>query len=153
MFQRIQSVYLILAIILMSSLLFFDLACISKSYDCLIINIYGVYLRKVDGLIFQNPLIALLILYIITELALVTSLFSFKKRMFQLRICGINIALLSGIILMTFYLGLKIANESNMSFSPMPSIGCPFVAIILNILAMRRIWKDEKLVNSIDRIR
>jgi len=84
----------------------------------------------------------------------VISIFLFKKRMLQLRLCVLNIILLAGLIglicyHLIFYIRTVQADDFKIGFSFI----IPVIAIILTYLAFRGIRKDEYLVRLSDRIR
>ena len=83
----------------------------------------------------------------------VLTIFLFKKRFLQIRICGLNIGLLAGLtglILYTLHsLGKNIEGTLNYSIS----MFLPILGIILTILAIRAIGRDEALIKSVDRLR
>jgi peptidoglycan/LPS O-acetylase OafA/YrhL len=76
------------------------------------------------------------------------SIFLFKNRKLQLRItiAGIFVSLLN---LVLYYLQAKNFTEGNYAFTAILSLIIP----VLLILAARGIYKDEKLVKSLDRLR
>jgi amino acid transporter len=89
-------------------------------------------------------------------------LFSFKNRKKQIRFAGLNLLLLCGFIVLTFftfdnvqsYLNHSV-NQQGSELSTTYGIGMvlPIISIIFNFLAIRAIKKDEELVRSADRIR
>jgi len=81
-----------------------------------------------------------------------TTIFMFKKRMLQIRMTIFSTILLVGYYatLITFIFMLK---DDSMTFSASWTLCLPFVAIILNWLAIRAIGKDEVLVKAYDRLR
>ena len=95
---------------------------------------------------------ALLILCAITALF---TIFQFKKRMLQIKLCSFIYLLLSA-ILVCYYLAIK-SNNSLLSEADKGDflIGfyMPVLGIIFNFLAIRFIRKDEALVRSVDRLR
>ena len=153
MIQRIQTVYLLIANILIALLFFFRFAEISSSKEIYSAGIQGIFL---DGthqshLILHNWL--LLVLWIISPILLFVSIFLFKKRKLQLRLSWINLLLalcLEGVIFMEIWFGAQ-------RLSGHPSLTIyfllPIIAAILIYLAIRAIKKDELLIRSIDRIR
>jgi hypothetical protein len=99
------------------------------------------------------PTLALSILVIAATLVTLISLFLFKKRMLQIRLCGLNMGLLLGTTGMAYYLGTQAVKELDGLIHFKMPIAFPIVAMILTFLAMRAIGKDEALIKSMNRIR
>lgn len=83
------------------------------------------------------------------------NIFLYKKRKQQIKICLITALLIvfyyvTTMVYLTTYLN-KIPTEYTLSIQF--GIIIPVVALILDLLAMNKIKKDEKLVRSLDRIR
>jgi hypothetical protein len=153
MFQRIQSIFLICAAALISVVIFLDFASITNNeIEYCTLKIYGIYF-DIDGKFIIKPLMTLIILCGVTLLSMWTTVFLYKKRMLQMRICGFNICLLAGIIVLMIYCGLQVTKTLGMNITFSITMVHPFIAIVLNILAMRAIWKDEQLIRSYERIR
>lgn len=155
MIQRIQTVYLLLATILMSLTLFLPLATIINGTSEIVVKAFAVSgLSDVTGTL---PLYLGILLSITTAL-LMTIIFLFKKRMLQIRLCVSAIVLLVGsaafIGLYCYRLCDLLADlNGDLVFTLGFASLMPVVAIIPVVLAIRGIAKDEALVRSLDRIR
>lgn len=155
MIQRIQTIYLLLATILMSLTLFLPLATIINGTSEIVVKAFAVSgLSDVTGTL---PLYLGILLSITTAL-LMTIIFLFKKRMLQIRLCVSAIVLLVGsaaFIGLYCYRLCHILAELNgdLVFTLGFASLMPIVAIIPVVLAIRGIAKDEALVRSLDRIR
>ena len=155
MIQRIQTVYLLLATALMSLTLFLPLATIWQGGNEIIIKAWFA-----DGTVgFKAPLPLYLgiILSVATALPFVT-IFLYKKRMTQIRLCVSEIVLLLGsaaFIALYCYRMCDVLAELMQELNFMLGFAAlmPVVAIIPMVLAIRGIAKDEALVRSLDRIR
>lgn len=155
MIQRIQTVYLLLATVLMSLTLFLPLATIWQGGNEIVIKAWFA-----DGTVgFKAPLPLYLgiLLSVATLLPLVT-IFLYKKRMTQIRLCVSEIVLLLGsalFIALYCYRMCDVLAElmQDLNFTLGFAALMPVVAIIPMILAIRGIAKDEALVRSLDRIR
>jgi uncharacterized membrane protein len=89
----------------------------------------------------------------IALLAAVT-IFLFKKRVLQVRICIFNAILMVcyyGLFAFTVYLFRQ--SMSDASFSVKVALSFPLICLILDYLAIRNIGADEVLVRSLDRLR
>ena len=95
------------------------------------------------------------ILCVISMMLAYTSLFSFKKRMLQIKLNMANSLVIVSAMLCCAYLiaskGEAMINggKGSMGFG----IYMPAIALICNMIANRFIWKDEKLVRSSNRLR
>ncbi|MCG8582269.1 MAG: DUF4293 domain-containing protein [Bacteroidales bacterium] len=150
MIQRIQTLYLLLSGLLMGSLFFVPLAQIETETQEVFQFIYRG-LTNAEGET-VTPTLALSILLTVATLVSFITIFVFKKRTLQIRLCGINLALLLGTTGMIYYLGSQLADDSavvNYSITT----AFPVVAFILAFLALRAIGKDVALLKSMDRIR
>lgn len=147
MIQRIQTIYILIAGLLISSLSKLKLADISIDYELMELTAKGIY--KGEDLVF-NGLPLLIFIGIITLLHVVVILL-YKKRIIQIRMLIFTIILLLGLFGIIFYFtysgfdGAKVAFKIPVAF--------PVVAIILDWLAIRAIGKDETLIRSLNRIR
>ena len=138
MLQRIQSVFLALALVLLGLLFVLP------------------YMRMVDAQGVEYAMSAMeypmAVIQIITFAVTLITIFLYKKRMLQIRLCVFNsIALLGyqGVIIWYAYLLSKSADVARLNVT----IVIPVIAAILIFLALRSIAKDEALVRSLDRLR
>lgn len=149
MIQRIQSVYLLLAII---SLGLMSLWPIAKTGTA-VIQVSGPVPAQGHGL---EPLIGFFYDYgrlLVMLLALVT-IFLFKDRKKQMLLGRLNyILLLAFVVWIQLDLGQFNEQIGKDTLSYGVSTFLPVVALALLILANRGIKKDEELVKSLDRLR
>ena len=89
---------------------------------------------------------------LLSTIVAVATIFLYKNRMLQIRMTIFNSLLLVGyyIAFLAFYFALK--NDANM-FRVGWALCLPLVSIILNILAVRAIGRDEVMVKAADRLR
>jgi len=153
--QRIQTVYLLAATVLMSLMLFLPLAEIATEGT-------GIYSVLSKGWYISGGETAELAMatWPVFLLALVLALLSFinillyRKRKLQLRICVYSIILAFGLIGLIYYffvVGFRQLDDP--AYALQFPLVLPAVFIILIYLAFRGIRKDEILVRSLDRIR
>jgi hypothetical protein len=84
----------------------------------------------------------------------VLSIFLYKRRMIQLRLCILNIILLIGLMcLFAYHLFFYVRTLDQVDFKIGLSFILPVIAIILTYFAFHGIRKDEYLVRLADRIR
>lgn len=77
---------------------------------------------------------------------------SFHNRMFQSRLCVLNIILLV-LWYVVYVVSVKIISSDMYSFNPSIAACFPLISIILLFMARKGILDDEKLVRAADRIR
>lgn len=147
MIQRIQSLYLLISLLLMGALLVVPFAEIAQNGEVLVFDRAGI--SGASGLV-QNGLPIAILIAIVVALH-VFIIFSFKKRLRQVRLCIFTIFLMLGLFGMFYFFTYFSFSGAQISFKM--TVVFPLIAIILDYLAMRAIGKDEALVRSIDRIR
>ena len=136
MIQRIQTVYLLLALI----------AMILTSF------VFATW-KTPDGLEFtamDNRI--LLGAWLIAMVAIIVAIVSFKKRIVQMRINTFNmffILLMAGVVIADIYPFFELPENAQLHIGAF----LPFAAIFFLSMANRGIRKDENLVRSLDRIR
>ncbi|MBO9153436.1 DUF4293 domain-containing protein [Chitinophaga sp. GCM10012297] len=149
MIQRIQSLFLLLAAIAGGVMGSFDLwkATYVKGATAAV----EIFNAASSYLIFT-------VLMLSTILSLVT-IFLYKKRKLQFRLTVLNILLSIGILVL-IYLGVQnTANKlvengaSNLRANYLLPAFLPVVMTVCLFLAARGIYKDEKLIKSLDRLR
>lgn len=153
MLQRIQTVYLILATILISLMHLFPIAGIlSEPGDIIVFRSFGFYYESsAESLM---PALPCMLLISIIILLYIVAIFLYKNRILQSRICWLNILLLIGSLgLMAYYIihVYRLTGATGMT-TKITAI-FPLIAIVLTWLAIRGILKDEVLVRSVDKIR
>jgi hypothetical protein len=164
MIQRIQSVFLLLSAVLQTLLFWVGLASFAGLQATYIFRLTGLTQNTKEGvvsipglnpvwMILLNAGIILFTFYIILQ---------YKKRVLQVRLCGLNMLLTAGLLaLMTFSLDtahaivLEKTSADGQAPDVMYGLGylLPVISMILIFLAIRGIKKDEALVRSADRIR
>lgn len=149
MIQRIQTIYLLLSALLTGSMFFLKLAELVSEETT-----YALLYRGIEsGNELVTPTLALAILVTAATLVSFITIFLFKKRMLQIRFCGLNMGLLIGTTGMIYFLGTQTAKELSAEVFYKIPMAFPIVALILTFLAIRSIGKDEALIKSMDRIR
>ncbi len=154
MIQRIQTLYLLLASVLVGLALILPLAYfggVDQFFD-----LYAVGLKGVDGEIAQSTIYMFVLLALSAVLPFVT-IFLFGNRMLQVRMCVVEMVLLVGAnVMIGVYFFLSYRVFSNLEISTQgfkPALTFPLIAIFFIYLAAKAIFKDELLVRSVDRIR
>ncbi len=147
MIQRIQTIFMLAAGMLIGSLYVQKFADIIVNNELYIFNAFGI--SKGEELIFSGmPL--LIFIGLIAVLHLV-AIFLYKKRILQIRIMVFSIILMLGLFGMFFYFTYASFEDAKIAFKV--AVVLPIASIILDWLAIRAIGKDEAMVRSLDRIR
>ena len=154
MIQRIQSLYLLIATALMGLALILPVATFTSSTD--VVYTLSAFSLSTDAESLSTIWMGIL-MAAATVLPLVT-LFMFKRRMLQVRLCAVEIVLLLGCIAFEaiyYYLAGANALENveieHRQFSWAAIM--PIIALVLSAMAARATFKDEVMVRSFDRIR
>lgn len=155
MIQRIQSLYLFIVAVLTGLVMFLPVAKFMDATEVLKLTGLGIIDQSGEMIITVYGLAAVVIAA--SLLALVT-LFLFKNRMLQFRLCVVEIVLLAGVVLFEIYYiwyGYDLMRE--VAVSGYMTVGVvalfPVLSLIFNFLALRGIKRDIVLVKSLDRIR
>lgn len=145
MIQRIQTIYLLLATVALITTLFIPLGTILPENET---NLFIPFTAiGVEG---YRPIgyAALLILSAFVSLA---SIFLWKNRTLQVRICIFNMVLMLTSYLIYFI--YKMSDTETIQYNLGWGNLLPFLSILLTFLAIRSIRRDEKLIRSLNRIR
>ena len=152
MIQRIQTVYLLVATILMGSIFIYPFAeLLGADSQLFIYSFNGLSIENEEGLYMLT--IPPIILLVITVLISFISIFLYKKRVIQMRLNSFNIILMIGYLGLNYYYIQNFSKQLDGIVSYEITAIFPFVAVILTYLAIRAIGKDEALIRSMDRIR
>jgi len=154
MIQRIQTLYLLVAFLLVAACFFIPVAEISiPGGELFSFNLRGFQmLQGVSGSIVEKT-ITLLIAGIIICCILLIAIFLFKNRILQIRLSVYGMVLPAGLTFLFFFVLNSIKKNLNATIYYQIAFVFPLLAGILCFLAIQAIRKDEKLVKSYDRIR
>jgi hypothetical protein len=149
MIQRIQTVYLLWVVGLLIAGLCLPLGYFTGAGTA-IYTFTPLGVRADD--VFQSSW-GLFCILLLSSLIALSTIFLYKHRILQIRMTIFNTLLLIGFYLafIAFYLVLK--EDLEASFRIHWALCLPLVAIILNYLAIRAIYRDEILVKAADRLR
>ena len=136
MWQRIQTLYLAIAGILVGSLFF-----------CKMATVLGPDGATAEIMYHERPAYLLFLISLLS--ANVIALFTFKARILQMRVCILAALLLTGFQIWIGVDFFRYRNDMVFSFTAV----FPVVAAILDLLAARAIALDEAMVQSASRLR
>ena len=136
MIQRIQTVYMTISAIVMGVLPF----------------VFSLWTTTDKKEVFFTTSLLYIILFVVSALLAVYSVFNFKKRQHQFVLNRLN--MIFNFILLGFfvYRSLNLSGETLVSEKGI-GMFLPAISIVLLVLANKAIKKDEDLVKSADRLR
>lgn len=154
MIQRIQSLYLLITTALMGLALILPVASFTVASG----DVYTLSAFSLSSAAESQSTIWMGILMVAAAVLPLITLFLFKRRMLQVRLCAVEIVLLLGCIAFEIiYYCLAGANALENVGVEHRQFGwaaiMPIVALVLSAMAARATFKDEVMVRSFDRIR
>jgi hypothetical protein len=154
MLQRIQTVYLFVIVILTVGMMFLPLAVLQAGSELYTLGVFGISETISLQAELVYPVWGLFILTaIITILATVT-IFLYKNRIRQIRVCVFNALMMIGFYCLFVFLIYMMKQEINeLSVNVRIALSFPLISLILDYLAIRNIGADEVLVRSVERLR
>ncbi len=164
MIQRVQSVLLLVAAILLVAALFFPLwsETDTQKLERAELNVYELRYEKIneDGsrgeLINVKQTFYLSIFLFVGAAIALFSIFQYKNRLRQIQLGALNSLVIAGSFMVGYFVYISKAEVLvNPSAQGDFEIGfyLPIVALLCNSIANRFIRKDENLVRSADRLR
>ncbi|MBQ5922445.1 MAG: DUF4293 domain-containing protein [Alistipes sp.] len=152
MIQRIQTLYLLAVAALMAAAIFTPLAYFAAG-----VEEYKLFAFALKSATAEYSTIYMGVIVALAAIVPLVNIFLYKNRLLQIRLCAVELVLLVGsAVFMALYYFLSNRMFSQLEFSAHGmhiAIIFPIIAIILDYLALRAIFKDEMLVKSLDRIR
>lgn len=153
MLQRIQTVYLLIIVGLMVATLFLPLALLQAGGEFYSFDAAGVSTIAAEAELVYPTWGLFALVAAISLLALVT-IFLFRKRILQIRLCVFNAILMIGFYgMFAFFAWTMISKLPECELNIKIAMSFPVIALILDYLAIRNIGADEALVRSLNRLR
>lgn len=150
MWQRIQTLYLIIVAVLMVLFAFSDIFILSSTDGkALILDAWT--LRDLSTQTSQAGVWGLGVLAILAGVLAVSIIFIYRNRVLQARLSTLNALLLVGLIGLMGYAGYTTSAGLSLGFKF--AIAYPLIAVILQVMTIRAIWLDEALVRTSQRLR
>jgi hypothetical protein len=154
MIQRIQTIYLLIAALLIGSLFFVPYAeIVNGKGGIYCFDSKGIYPEATQNSAIIIGSIPLVILCVISVIFILVTIFQYNNRVRQITFSKVNIfilLILSGLMCYDVWRGVELITGS---YSIKIFLAFPLIAIVLIYLAIKAMIKDEKLLKSIDRIR
>jgi len=152
MIQRIQTLFLLLALICMAIFYFVPFGSLEMQAETGLIDVpMGLY--GVDYGEEYYSTLPLLILLSFVVLTLLVTILMYRHRVLQIRICIFNLILALGCSGLAFFFLYQASEKFATNYHTSILVVLPVVSAIFIALAIRGIAKDEALIRSIDRIR
>ncbi|MFM1875151.1 MAG: hypothetical protein RL266_888 [Bacteroidota bacterium] len=156
MIQRIQTIYLALAAILLLVPVAFRMSLATLSIPNGEYHLTPVTVSLITKVSSQTVFgsYSIAIGFVLSLLLTVYAIFQFKDRKFQMRLVQMSMILQPIIGIMVLYYASKMAEFSDKaSLAYQPTLAVLALTLVLYYLAYRGIRKDDALVRSADRLR
>lgn len=155
MIQRIQTLFLLVIVVLSVFGFFMPMATLLSAESASIykLTFKGLVEQIANADVLIQNVWALSFLMAVSPAIALVSIFLFKKRLLQIRLQIINIIFYAGFYLLLFIYVWQFAQKLDLDWALHLVTAFPLVNIILSVLAIRAIGKDEALVKSLNRIR
>ncbi len=150
MIQRIQTLYLMLAVAMLISCLAMPIGSVEPQGMGVSAKMFNLGLYQGENFTAYPLLLADLV--ITAALSLVT-VFMFKRRALQMRLCTVSVVLCLLWYAYYAYCAFVALPVDGATFHVAFGACLPLIAIILLMMAHRGIKADDRLVKSMDRIR
>lgn len=154
MIQRIQTLYLFLVALLTGLMFAFPLVRFLNGAEEMLLDPLG-FKDAVTGELILNAY-GLAATTIVAILLPLVTIFLFKKRLIQFRLCIVELVFLAGTLIFEVYYiwgGLSSIGADTSTMLLSVTAFFPLISAIFTLLALRGIKKDILLVKSLDRIR
>ena len=151
MIQRIQTIYLLLAVIFMLLFYIFPIAIFTT--DIFAFEFFNCHITHPENLQPPLPLLPLAILPMFSIIVSLVAIFLYKKRKPQRRLGKVNLMIVFTVIVITIFYFFKIKEFLDGSVQYGFSAIFPVLVFVMLLLANKAIKKDDDLVKAADRIR
>lgn len=154
MIQRIQTLYLGLAILSMALIFAFKVASVVTPQGEAMLTVYGASYNQapfaLDILVVPPYVFVLVIIFI-----LLAAILLFKNRKQQMLVGRLSYLIILGFLVFLYFAGDALADslEASSAIAYGAGIYFPVAALAFVFLANRAIKRDEALVRSLDRLR
>jgi hypothetical protein len=159
MIQRIQHLFFFLASILMAISFFMPICTYYNINSDSTLKLCCLGLTGIKEQIIYEPkfIWLLFVLMMVSIILFFMVIFLYKNRKLQISLTLLSILIIIVYTTCLFYFvndaSIFLAKDQVYSMLPDYSLYAPFAIIILLLLALRGVKKDEKLIRSVDRLR
>lgn len=156
MIQRVQSLLLLVVVLSCAALFFVPLATYSTELAYLKFFVKGMQHISPDPVSFFSPY--LFILPLLLNIAIMAialwAIYSYKNRIYQIKLSRIGLLLsILDVVVLFYYTSFIFEKKLLVQTEYEAGIYLPLVCLIMFYLAMRYIKKDEAKVKAADRLR
>jgi len=157
MLQRIQTVFLILVVLFMAGVLFFNIWVgeTAEGYA----NFTPFYLEinageSANTELINSPYLIIAVLAIASATLALIEITKFRNRLLMIKLGALNSLVMAATVVLMVLFSNNIGESYQVTNSQYGiSLFLPVAAMLCNLLANRFIRRDEKLVRSADRLR
>ena len=157
MWQRVQTIFLVLIIVVMAVFLFVPIwqETLGAEQTNTLTAFSLIQTGAEAPLTITFPYLFVGIAAIIVMIVAGYEIVRYDNRLTQLKLGALNSLLMAVVLLLSVWFMIDLENELSPASRGEYQIGLflPMVAMLLNVFANRFIRRDEKLVRSVDRIR
>jgi hypothetical protein len=156
MWQRIQTLFLVLVVVAMVVSIFLPIWVFQDPVSGVKHELYPLHYSvkeeaNISTLYF--PYCATAILMVAAATIAIMEIRRFDNRITQIKMGTLNSLILMGVMIAAVVFSNRLANQFNYGWKYGTSIWTTFAGVAFNWLALRFIRRDEKLVRDSDRIR
>lgn len=158
MWQRVQTVFLAVAVVSLLASLVFPIWSVELNGDRTVLTSFylatGFKGEQGEGATYAYMPYAVTAMLSVAAITLaILGILKYKNRMTQMKMGALNSFFLVGVILASFYFSNNLIKSLNAGGGYGLGMWLPGVAVLCNLLANRFIRKDEKLVRDSSRLR
>lgn len=154
MIQRIQTVYLLIIVALLSAMFFLPLAVLQSADTLYLFDVSGMHDMQMEP--DRELLYPTWALFVLTTAMIVIAfitIFLYKNRILQIRLSIFNAILMICFYALFAFFIWTIKTTVPVDLHVKFALSFPLIAVIFDYLAIRNIGADEVLVRSLDRLR
>lgn len=154
MIQRRQTIFMLLTAIFSALLFFMPLASFNVEGVVMRFTVFGLR-PQIDTLILSKSTWPLTVLTVLMTVLPLYTIFIYKKRELQVKLCHLNMILnliFIGVVVLYYNADIKGITES-VNVACFYGTALPLANLVLEIFAVRGIKKDIELLRSVDRLR
>lgn len=152
MIQRIQTLYFALSVVALIVMMFFPVALFADAQREVWFYLHHIVIKTAQQTT-SVPIYVLMPVIVVVMLIALVSIFLFKHRKLQLRMAIYNMIMLVFLNIFCLYNIIMLAEKNHLDYRIKLSALLPLISLIFTFLAWWNVRKDEKLVQSVDRLR
>lgn len=154
MIQRIQSLYWLLAAILLGVFYFSDFAFVKSAVSSITLSaFYGIECTPADAYQISINAWPLHVLVILATLLTFITIFLFKRRTLQIRLSAVAMVLDLGVMGMAYFYYHQVAGATEEGLASLSILYLlPLIAFILTFLGIMGVKKDITILRSLSRL-